>query len=166
MKIRRAVTADRPRIAAIQTQSWQSAYAGVLPPDYLAGQLAGDLARHWQAVAISDSDIVLVAMSDDDIVGFIAVWVDPDPLIDNLHVLPGRRSAGIGRALMAAAADALEAGGHSRAHLWVVAENVRAIRFYERLGGRIVERADYMIFGNAVPSLRIEWSDLRRIGNS
>jgi ribosomal protein S18 acetylase RimI-like enzyme len=165
IRIRRATNDDRLMLAALQAASWRNAYRDALPADYLTDDLDADLERHWRATDIAEEDVVLVAEDDEDrsIVGFIAVWVRPDPYIDNLHVRPGQRSRGIGRRLMAAAAERLMAAGQMGAYLWVLASNQRAIAFYESLGGVTVEEALQPLFAYQVPNYRIEWKDLSEI---
>jgi ribosomal protein S18 acetylase RimI-like enzyme len=51
-----------------------------------------------------------------------------------LYVTPAWWSAGAGRALMGSVLSALAAGGYRRVVLWVLADNARARRFYERAG--------------------------------
>jgi GNAT superfamily N-acetyltransferase len=51
-----------------------------------------------------------------------------------LYVTPAWWSAGAGRALMGSVLTALRDARYSRAVLWVLAENARARRFYERSG--------------------------------
>ena len=78
-------------------------------------------------------------------VGFIAVWAEGDPgfgaYIDNLHVHPERRSGGLGRRLLGEAMRRVAGRGETGAYLWVFDDNARAIDFYRRLGGEIVEAA-------------------------
>ena len=51
-----------------------------------------------------------------------------------IYVTPAWWSAGVGRALMGSVLPALEAEGYRRVVLWVLADNARARRFYERAG--------------------------------
>jgi ribosomal protein S18 acetylase RimI-like enzyme len=51
-----------------------------------------------------------------------------------LYVAPAWWSAGVGRALMGSALAALGEARYLRVVLWVLADNVRARRFYERAG--------------------------------
>jgi ribosomal protein S18 acetylase RimI-like enzyme len=104
-------------------------------------------------------DLVLVAERP-DVVGFIAVWCRSDPYINNLHVPPGGRSKGVGRRLMVAAAERLIGREHATAFLRVFEKNRRAVRFYERLGGEVREREVKPVFGHAMPSVKVVWSDL------
>ncbi len=159
VRIRPAGLHDLQAIAAIHAASWKDAYQGILPDDYLRQGVEADLERHWQTVEIRPDDVVLVA-EDNGIAGFIAVWCRQEPFIDNLHVDPARRSQGLGRALMAAAAAHLLGAGQSTAHLWVLEANRRALALYERLGGVRVETADKAVFGHSLPGIKVQWSDL------
>lgn len=159
MKIRAASQLDRPAIAAVQTASWRATYRGMLPDEYLDHEVAGDLSCHWATVGFLPDDVVLVA-DDGQVVGFIAIWCRPDPYIDNLHVMPDRQSEGVGRKLMVAGAEELRRRGHGTAYLWVMENNLRAIRFYEGLGGVRTKLEDKDVFGHMVPNFRIEWRDL------
>lgn len=162
MTIRRATDADRAAIAAIQAASWRTAYAAVLPQDWLAGRLEPEVLAHWLAQPIPPQDVVLLA-GEPDACGFIAVRDGPTPYIDNLHVRPEMRSHGFGRLLMQAAARALLASGRDRAYLWVVESNIGAVRFYRRLGGQFGDRVGREMFGNPVQAIRVDWPDLRAI---
>jgi ribosomal protein S18 acetylase RimI-like enzyme len=51
-----------------------------------------------------------------------------------LYLLPTWWSAGVGRALMTSVLDALRGDRYRRVVLWVLADNARARRFYERAG--------------------------------
>jgi ribosomal protein S18 acetylase RimI-like enzyme len=51
-----------------------------------------------------------------------------------LYLLPAWWSAGVGRALMTSALDSLRGDRYRRVVLWVLADNARARRFYERAG--------------------------------
>ena len=164
MTLRPATDHDLTAIAALQAESWRDRYRGLLSDDYLKNRVLADLQHHWQAVTLRREDVVLVAEDAGQAVGFIAVWCDPDPYIDNLHVLPSQRSKGTGRRLMQAAARQLMNLGHSTAYLWVLEGNQGALRFYEGLGGRQMERAGKDIFGRTLPSIKVAWTDLSVIG--
>ena len=101
---------------------------------------------------------------------FIAAWTAGDPgfgaYIDNLHVHPERRSAGLGRRLLGAAMRRVADRGEARAYLWVFDGNTRAIDFYRRLGGEIVERGFDEIDGLKVAQSRIAWGDTSRLAEA
>ncbi len=51
-----------------------------------------------------------------------------------IYVLPEAWGSSAGRALLAAALEAMRTGGFATASLWVLDDNPRARRFYEREG--------------------------------
>jgi GNAT superfamily N-acetyltransferase len=101
---------------------------------------------------------------------FKAVWAQGDPgfgaYIDNLHVRPERRSGGLGRRLLGKAMRRVAGRGETGAYLWVFDDNVRAIDFYRRLGGEIVEGGFDEIDGAQVAHSRIVWRDIARLANA
>ncbi len=105
-----------------------------------------------------------MAEEQDGISGFVTVWCRPAPFIDNLHVVPDRRTEGIGGCLMQAAAAQLIERGHDTVHLWVAADNHRAIAFYHRLGGRFGERQIQRLYGQEVAATNVVWDDLAGLG--
>lgn len=163
--IRLASVADADAIAALHAASWRSAYRGIFRDDTLGPSLDGERREHWRAKlgAMAPKDMVLIA--DDG--GFIAVWAKGDPgfgaYIDNLHVHPERRSGGLGRRLLGEAMRCVAERGETDAYLWVFDDNVRAIDFYRRLGGEIVEGGFDEIDGLQVPHSRIAWRDTARL---
>jgi len=161
-RIRRATPVDLPAIAAIQAASWQTAYRGMLPGSYLADEAGPELETYWRHIEIRHDDLILVAEEDTPL-GFIAIWCRPEPFIDNLHVLPGHTSKGIGARLMAAAAQILLSNGHSTAHLWVMEDNTRALGFYQSLGGEAVETVEKPVFDQMAPQTKVVWNDLRHL---
>ena len=58
-----------------------------------------------------------------------------------LYVTPAWWSTGTGRDLMCRVLDETQAGGYPRIVLWVLEQNARARRFYERSGFRLDGRS-------------------------
>jgi len=58
-------------------------------------------------------------------------WTPPatDRILDHLYTVPGTHGSGLGQALLDASLP-----GRRPAYLWVLSENTRAVRFYERNG--------------------------------
>ena len=162
MTIRPATRADLEAIAALHIESCRDAYSHVFPAEFLEERLPESLELHWKEVEIGSEDIVLIAEEEVPI-GFIAVWCRPAAFIDNLHVRPSSRSKRVGTALMSAMAQRLISRGKKTAYLWVFESNIRAIRFYEKLGGITERRTDRSVFGYAVMSRRIVWNDVTSI---
>ncbi len=58
--------------------------------------------------------------------------------IVHLYIEPSMQGLGVGKALLQRSKEFLGASGHLAVKLSVVAGNDRAVRFYEREGGRVV----------------------------
>lgn len=138
--IRPATTADATAIATVHVAAWQTAYDRLLPADFLAAQSVERRAALWTQL-LNTTGGVLVAEIDDEIVGFTNVGecrdedaLDSDGELYAIYLAPTRWSTGVGHALHEAGMDALAADGYTRASLWVLDGNERAITFYKRHG--------------------------------
>jgi GNAT superfamily N-acetyltransferase len=108
--------------------------------------------------------VVLKAVARDaQLLGFACVLLDAEPdwgaLLDNLHVAPELKRRGIGRALFDAARRwvATTAPGMPM-HLTVIEANENAWRFYEGIGGTLVERmTKEVIPGTKLVVRRYQW---------
>lgn len=125
--IRPATVADAPAIGEVHVRSWQAAYAGLIPDDFLAGLSAASRAASW-ARLIGDGNRVLVAEEDGVVAGFAAYG---DGRLYALYLLPEYWGRGLGRALHDRVVE--EMSGDS-AILWVLSTNERAKAFYVRQG--------------------------------
>jgi GNAT superfamily N-acetyltransferase len=144
MHVRPAQVTDAAAIAAAHVATWQRAYRGLLPGEYLDGLDPARWAIGWNRVLADDAPghVTLVAEDHDgQVVGFADAATSRDDEaapgtgeVTAIYVLPGHWDTGAGRALMAAAEAALREAGHGAATLWVLRDNDRARRFYERVG--------------------------------
>jgi ribosomal protein S18 acetylase RimI-like enzyme len=165
MDIRWANSGDAETIALLHTTSWRDAYAGILSAEFLSGPIEQDRLDFWASRFASGraEQAIFLAEEQRSPVGFVCVLINDDATfgsrIDNLHVAPHHRGRGVGEQLLLKAASWIsEAGPSSGIHLWVFEANVAGRRFYERLGGKEVERSV-----SAIPSaqgqavLRVAW---------
>jgi GNAT superfamily N-acetyltransferase len=141
--VRRAVPGDAHDVARMHIRSWQSAYRGLLAQDYLDGLEPTAWATRYTfgrmgfglpatQLAVDGSAVRGLVTTglcrDDDLANFgelLAIYVDPD-----------HQRTGVGRLLMAAGRTRLRRVGVETAALWVLDDNARARRFYERDGWR------------------------------
>jgi ribosomal protein S18 acetylase RimI-like enzyme len=130
--IRPGTREDAETVALVHVQTWQAAYAHVLPHDQLMALSVEDRA------AMHRRSPPLVAEVEGKIVGFVAVGRTHDERGDGelyaIYVHPDHWGSGVGRALIEAGEERLRELGHRDAHLWVLADNPRARRFYEAAG--------------------------------
>jgi ribosomal protein S18 acetylase RimI-like enzyme len=135
--VRDATPADAAAIAVCHVRTWQAAYAGVLPAAFLADLDPAPRERAWREWIEGGGDI-LVAERAGRLVGFASVGPARDEPgsgeLYAIYVEPEAWSSGAGRALMDAAVARLAERGYDEALLWVLEENPRARRFYERAG--------------------------------
>jgi GNAT superfamily N-acetyltransferase len=165
--IRDMTSRDAAAVAQLHLDSWRSAYRGILNDAYLDGAAAADRRAHWarRLGAPAPQACGLVALLAARPVGFAYLIADADPtrgtLLDNLHVAPGHRGAGIGLRLLESAAGEVERRGWPRGlHLWVFDANAGARRFYERHGGRVVAQTLYAASdGGHHPASCYAWDD-------
>jgi ribosomal protein S18 acetylase RimI-like enzyme len=144
--VRPATEADCDDIARVQVATWQTAYAGLLPADYLAGMsqsIEQRADRLRTRLTATDTAVLVVDAADTDVAlaGFVEVGHsrDDDATADTgelyaIYVDPEHWGQRIGASLHDAGLDALRAGDHQQATLWVLDTNRRGRGFYERHG--------------------------------
>lgn len=171
--IRFATEADATAVAAVHAASWRDAYAHILTPDFLNSGIDADRLTVWSQRLHErpPSQLVDVAVdSTGQVVAFVCAYCGFHPhwgsRVDNLHVLPQVRGQGIGERLFRAVVRQLAATNPgSGLHLWVFEANEAALRFYKRLGGRVVGKDSSRIpaaGGKAV--LLVHWPTIEHIG--
>jgi GNAT superfamily N-acetyltransferase len=131
---------DAETIGHVHVRAWQATYSEVMPAAFLAAMDPAARAEQWRAIVerrdprhaqlVADIDGVPVGFSafgpargDEHRGEVYAINVDPDWV-----------ERGVGQPLFSAAVAALTDFGFTELVLWVVRENARARRFYERNG--------------------------------
>ncbi|MFF4501149.1 GNAT family N-acetyltransferase [Streptomyces sp. NPDC001401] len=156
--------ADCDRVAEIRVGGWQTAYRGIIPQSYLdAMSVTEDAERRRMRFLQGNPGVVnLIAELDGEIAG----WACHGPYRDGevttgdaelyaIYVDPKRYGAGIGPALIQESIRLCATVGHDRMLLWVLEENARARRFYERSGFRTDGTEEpFEVDGVAVPEVR------------
>ncbi|MEV0244315.1 GNAT family N-acetyltransferase [Streptomyces sp. NPDC050674] len=156
---------DCDSVAEIRVRGWQRAYRGMMPQTYLDGlSVREDAERRRAHLSRGDGGVVnLVAEGHHgDLVG----WACHGPYREGevltggaelyaLYAHPDRVGQGVGRALLTESVARCSAAGHGRLLLWVLKENVRARRFYERAGfGADGTEEPFEVEGVVVPEVR------------
>jgi ribosomal protein S18 acetylase RimI-like enzyme len=148
-QLRLARRADAPRIARLHAESWRRHYRGAYADAFLDGDVEAERRREWSR-RLQGPDhgraATILAEQGGSLLGFVHVIFDDDPtwgaLVDNIHVAFATQRSGLGRRLMAAAAEAVtERDAESGLYVWVLEQNAPAQAFYEARGGTCVERA-------------------------
>jgi ribosomal protein S18 acetylase RimI-like enzyme len=171
--LRPAVPFDADGIARVHVQVWRETYVGIMPAERLAALSVAERTQRWRDImALPAPDAALfVAFNGLDLVGFGHCGRQRSPQLDftgeinALNVLKEVHRLGVGRQLMAAMKDHLQACGMTSASLWVVKENARARAFYEALGGlAVAEKAEHRD-GYTLNEIAYGWRDLEGMGS-
>ena len=156
MRVRPARPEDAAAVAEVHVRTWQAAYEHVFGAERLAA--IDPTRRRTLAERAIASGNVVVAEQDGKVVGFVSVGpstdVDGEGELFAIYRLPEAWGSGAGRDLMDAAKELLRAS-YTDATLYVLDDNPRARRFYEREGWALdgVTKADEFL-GMAVPEVR------------
>jgi GNAT superfamily N-acetyltransferase len=130
--------ADAEAISRVQERGWQVAYAHVFPVDQLA-QGGFIQPQRWRDRLAQPPQgwSTFVVVAEGVVVGFVSVGPSRDEQgigeLYAIYVEPEAWSTGAGRALIERAEEQLRTG-YGVATLWVLEDNPRARRFYERAG--------------------------------
>ena len=134
ISIRKAEQADAHRLADIAFRAWESGIYPLLDPQ--PGLREAEQKRLTQVVAETLSRIIVA-----DLDGIAVGWCSRAArraYIPYLFVLPELQSHGLGTMLLRRMESLLELAGAERVQLETPADNVRAVRFYEKQGYRIL----------------------------
>lgn len=132
--IRKAERSDIPALSRIAYEAWAH---GILPLMVeRPGQRAAERAR-LEAAAVDTVERIVVAEFEGLVVGWCS-RARGRAYIPYLFVMPDMQGLGIGSLLLRRMEAVLELYGASRVNLETPADNVRAVRFYERQGYRIL----------------------------
>ena len=139
-EMRSATTDDSEAIEDVRIATWRVAYHGIMPDSYLnALEVRPAMVRGRAEGLATGATAGVVALRDGRLRGFSLYGTSRDEGIYGMevyaiYVLPGEFSTGMGGALMAESVARVRESGHAEVGLWVLAENARARRFYERFG--------------------------------
>ncbi len=162
MLLRAAKVDDAMDVARVHVRSWQAAYRGLLPAEYLDALKPEDRAARY---TFENPDPTKPFTVVADVEGLIAGFATTAPARDAdaegcgelyaLYVDPDTWDRGIGAELIKAARARLIELGFQQAILWVMKGNARAERFYSIDGWQPDghERSD-VLWGVTVNELR------------
>jgi len=137
MDVRRARPEDARAIARVHAETWREAYEHVFGAERLASVSTDARLGQWERILVAGQSDVFVAVAD-GIVGFVSTGdsrdADAEAELFAIYVLPEAWGTGAGSALMRAGVEAMRLRASGDAILWVLDDNPRARRFYEREG--------------------------------
>ena len=131
-EIREARPEEAELLAAVQERASVAALPHIFPPELYP--YPGEAIRGRWAEAVADPlKRVLIAVGEDEPLGAACV---SDAWLEGLYVVPEQWGKGLADMLHDRALELVRDLGSVRCHLWVLEDNARARRFYERRGWR------------------------------
>lgn len=150
--IRHAKPADAAALSKVFEAAWREAYAGIIPGVALEKMLVRRSERWWRSTVSRGRPLVVLDIGQ-GVAGYASYGrcrdraLPADGEIDELYLSPEYQGLGFGRRLFRAVRNDLRHQQMTRIAVWALAENDRACRFYESLGGRRVARVEERIGG-------------------
>jgi GNAT superfamily N-acetyltransferase len=136
VEIRPARPGDAAAVAEVHVRTWQAAYEHVFGAERLASIDTPERRGRWERW-LADGERVWVAADEGRVVGFVWIGDSRDAPDEGelfaIYVMPDAWGSGAGRGLMALARLELRCA-YPTSMLWVLEDNPRARRFYEREG--------------------------------
>jgi GNAT superfamily N-acetyltransferase len=134
IQIRKAEMTDAPRLADIAFRAWKDGIYPILTDkpglqDAERRRLSHAVGQGWRDTIVAELDEIVVG------------WCSRVPgrsYSPYLFVMPEMQGHGVGALLLDRMEMMLELQGAERVHLETPADHVRAVRFYERQGYRIL----------------------------
>jgi ribosomal protein S18 acetylase RimI-like enzyme len=136
------MAADVPDNARIHAMSWQHAYRGQMPDQFLDGIDVGKRARMWrETIADPDKHVLVVEDKNRRVIGFCLMCRSRDDdagpataEVSAIYIHPEKWRTGIGRMLLTESVARFREKGFDETTLWVLEGNDRARCFYESFG--------------------------------
>lgn len=146
--IRNIEKKDIPAVVNIQIDGWQTAYKGIIDDTYLesmnAEQRINERKKDYKLGSF------IVAEMNNEIVGFCRYdnkvisenLKDYDCELKALYVKSNLKRQGIGKLLFNHVKNDLKKQRRSKMILWCLKENYPSRKFYEKMGGKLIQEKD------------------------
>lgn len=174
MNIRPAQLDDAPAMARVMVDTYLAAHRGQMPEaawqkrkqEWSYAESEAGWRRALTAVADgSDPMWIEVAVNErEEVVGVVLAHLTETPYVGEIgliYVRPEAQGQGAGRQLVQAAAAYLALLGCSELHIATLAANEPARRFYEAIGGRVVDEREFDEEGTLLPEVVYGWPDIK-----
>ena len=148
--IRKNLYEDQEQMARIKVDGWKNAYDSIISANYLKSLNYEEQTRRYQASFEEYKDLVFVAERNHEVLGYACFNPTPnveqfDSELVSLYIKPTEISKGIGTSLFLETCKALKALDKKNMIVWCLSDNENAIKFYEKLGGKVVKTKEAKI---------------------
>ncbi|RJX21118.1 MAG: GNAT family N-acetyltransferase [Ammonifex sp.] len=166
MKIKEVNVADIPQVARVQVNTWRTAYKGIVSAEYLDSlSYEQSEERMGQLFAEGDKFCYVAQDASGKIAGFAVGGRERtnNPNYKGelyaLYVLAEHQGKGTGRLLFMAVARRLQSMGINSMLVWVLTASPYR-RFYEKLGGKELEKTFVDVGKEKYEVVSYGWDDL------
>ena len=148
--IRKNELKDQEQMARIKIDGWMNTYDKIIASKYLKTLDYKKQTERYIASFDEYKDLVFVAVRGDEVLGYSCFHLQDksgkfDSELVSLYIKPQEKGKGIGTNLLKETAKELLSKGKTNMIIWCLSENHEAIKFYEKLGGKIVIEKDARI---------------------
>ena len=168
-RLRPATTADAEGVARVYVASWRATYRGLMPAATLARMSEASEIPYWRrALARSGQRCVVATGTGEAVVGFLTAGADRSgggrftAEVYTLYLQPDLKRRGLGRRLVAAAAEQLMADGYKALRVWALRDNPSR-GFYAALGGAPAGGKTVLIDNAPLAVVCYEWTSLEAL---
>jgi ribosomal protein S18 acetylase RimI-like enzyme len=175
-QVRVATPDDAHGLARMHVASWRETYTGILPDKMLSSLSVEARAVRWADIlrepGTERSAVVYLAEHEGTIIGLGSCGAQRtenlkhkgyDGEVTAIYVLREFQKRKIGTRLFRAMSLDLKRRGFGAAALWVLRDNLRARRFYERYAGQIIAEREDVRDGVVLVELAYGWPDLKEL---
>ncbi len=141
---------DINAIGKIYEKSWKFAYNGIIPKDYIDSILGDSWIPHFENKDMFN----LVLIEDNEFIGTASYCKSRSKEFNDfgeivsIYLLPEHMGKGYGKLLFEATLNELIKLGYKNVFLWVLEENTRARRFYEKQKFKLSDKSNYVNIGS------------------
>ena len=140
-EIRKALIEDAYERAVCHVSSWRSAYKGIVPDEYLDNLSVENRAEKFKRQLQELTNVLFYnAVYENKIIGLLGIWKSSGEdkpntgEIGGIYLIEEFWGKGYGREMMNFAINTLKNMGYNEINLWVLEDNIRARKFYEKCG--------------------------------
>lgn len=165
MKIREASVEDAPAIARVTVDTWKTAYRGIIDDSYLDSLTYEEREKGWREFPFHEAFVLAAEDDQGNVIGFAAGGSQREEDSEYkgelyaIYIYQEHQRKGIGQALFKSFSKKLTQVGVDSVMLWVLSDSPYR-KFYEKLGGRVIESKLLEMDGFANQITAYGWPDI------
>ncbi|MCM2533261.1 GNAT family N-acetyltransferase [Neobacillus pocheonensis] len=165
MNIRKAVLLDVDSIAKVHVDCWKTTYANIIPDVYIRNLTYEKRAKLWERI-IPNGNVFVAEDDNSQIIGFAdggrertGDYKEYRGEMYSIYILKSYQGLGIGKRLIQAVVNELLKQDLNSMIVWVLKDNI-SCDFYEKMGGKVVDRKTVDFSGGELIELAYGWKDI------